>query len=103
MSDELKDPCPGCFPGGTCDTAGCGRKQSSELMAAYGMPDSRPKPGWTLIPNVFVSTERKCDGAAIPTVRANTLEDYIRANPEPLRIMLSVSPPSKAVSYEVAA
>jgi hypothetical protein len=30
------DPCPGCERGGTCNTAECGRKQSSELMRLYG-------------------------------------------------------------------
>jgi hypothetical protein len=34
------DPCPQCERGGTCNTPECGRKRSSELMRAYGVPVS---------------------------------------------------------------
>jgi hypothetical protein len=39
------DPCPHCERGGTCDTAFCGRKRSSELMRLYGTAGVAPCEG----------------------------------------------------------
>ena len=40
MTDQTQyvDPCPQCVRGGVCDTPTCGRKQSSEYMERYGVP-----------------------------------------------------------------
>ena len=42
-AQSLPDPCPQCERGGTCNTVGCGRKTSSELMALYGTPKNKSR------------------------------------------------------------